>query len=61
MPDEPEVDLKRLKPRDIGDTLYEIIGEVNFFIQTDNAIYGEDLVELRDALVTLKEIAYYIE
>ena len=61
MTDEPEMELKTLKKRDIVDALYEIIGEVNFFIQTDNAIYSEDLIEHRDSLVKIKDLLDYIE
>ena len=60
MSDEPEMGLKTLKKQDLVDDLYEMIGELNFFIQTDNAIYGEDLVEHRDALIMLKEKLDYL-
>lgn len=61
MTEEQELDLKTLKKQDLVDEMYEIIGVVNFFLQADNAIYSEDLVELRDDLVAFKNKLDYIE
>ena len=55
-----EIELKRLTKQDIVDMLYEFIGDINFAIQTDNAIYAEDLVDLRDNLVKVKTLLDYI-
>ena len=46
MPDEPEMELKKLSKKDLVDMIYELVG---------------DLDDLRDRLVQIKNLLDYIE